>query len=78
MRNPRTTKLIFAAAAAVFALAGIVALAGCGTSPRSEPGTTGGTYEVIHVDVDGHSVPCVVWDGHKAGGITCDWGVTAR
>lgn len=48
----------------------ILALTGC---TESGAGETEGVYEVIHVDVDGRKVPCVVWDGYKAGGITCDW-----
>lgn len=62
-------------------LAGIAlgAFAGCGEpSKPSEPGKTDGAYEVIYADVtyadvNGRKVPCVIWDGGQAGGISCDW-----
>lgn len=57
---------------AIALIATILALAGC--SEPSGPGATDGSYEVIHVDIDGRSVPCVVWDGYNTGGITCNWG----
>jgi len=51
-------------------LIAVLALAGCG---ETEPGSVGGTTEVIRVDVDGRKVTCIVWDGHNAGGVSCDW-----
>lgn len=45
----------------------LLALAGCGSS-----GAKDDVY-VVNVDVNGTQVPCVVYDGYKAGGITCDW-----
>lgn len=56
--------------AAAVALLALVALAACGPA---EEGGAGGKYEVVHVDVDGRQVPCVIWDGDRAGGVTCDW-----
>lgn len=49
------------------------ALTGCGAPASTKVGGTEGTYEVIWVDINNTKVPCVVWDGYKAGGISCDW-----
>ena len=61
-------------------LAAVVLLTGCAQEREAPatPGPVGGTTEVIHVDVDGRSVTCVVWDGYNAGGISCDWSPSAR
>lgn len=53
-----------------------VFLVGCGMEdePPSKEGGTGGTYEYVKVDTDnGESVDCIIWDGTRAGNITCDW-----
>lgn len=50
--------------------------AGAGNAcPASKPctGDTTGSYSVTHVQVDGRTVPCIVWEGTSKGGISCDW-----
>ncbi len=61
-----TRRSIAVLAAAVLAAA---ALTGCGNA--ASKGKTGTKFEVIHVDVDGTKVPCVVTGSR--GGITCAW-----
>lgn len=55
----------------------VIALAGCGSddAPAETPAaeTSYGQVLVRVVDVDGRKIPCVVFEGYKAGGITCDW-----
>ncbi len=70
MTRPRLSIAIGLCAASVAAL---LALAGCADPEPTTEGGTGGSWEVITVEVDGRKVPCVVWDGYRAGGITCDW-----
>lgn len=51
-------------------------LVGCSTAPADQPNTDGKIGEgmnVVEVDVNGTPVTCVVWDGFKAGGLSCDW-----
>ncbi len=59
--------------AALALLLTLAALGACGSDEPSKPGKTDGDYEVIHVDVDGRDVPCVIWDGYQSGAISCDW-----
>lgn len=54
----------------------LLALSGCAkddadVTPVTVTGTTG--LSVQHVDVDGRDVTCVVFTGHKKGGLSCDW-----
>ncbi len=69
MKLPPAAQL--AVLAALPLAAAVFAVAGC--SSPSEQGNTSGNYEVIHVEVDGRQIPCVIWDGLEAGAITCDW-----
>ena len=61
---------------------GLVLLTGCGASTEDvgtpdNPSTS--FYEdkeeikVVHVDVDGRQVPCVIWYSYDEGGISCDF-----
>jgi hypothetical protein len=55
----------------------ILALAGCGADTTSTPSPTDLNQDdtkvrVVHLD-DGRKVTCVIYEGYKAGGISCDW-----
>ncbi len=60
----------------VLAVASLL-LGACGESGTaatpSQPGPWGSEFAVSVVDVNGRKVTCVVWDGYRAGGISCDW-----
>ena len=47
-------------------------LVGCGKEISSEGGTSG-TYEYVEVSTPNGPIDCIVWDGARAGNITCDW-----
>lgn len=52
-------------------LAALLLLTGCG-SAGDNVGDKWGTHPQRLPD--GRTVDCVVWDGYKKGGISCDWG----
>lgn len=54
-------------------LAAGMLLAGCSESTPGTPVEPDSPYKVVHVRVDGRGVTCVVYDGYKEGGISCDW-----
>lgn len=59
-----------------FALVGVSLLfvTGCGMDAEpSEEGNTDGNYEYVEVPSPNGPVPCIIWDGTRAGNITCDW-----
>lgn len=58
-------------------VAGMLALglAGCSGGPSAEAATNTDVSGIVVPLPDGGSVTCVVYEGYKAGGITCDWGV---
>lgn len=64
------TRRVGAAIGAAFV--GLMLLSACGHSPSTEGGT-GGTYEYVTVDTPHGPVECIIWDGIKAGNITCNW-----
>lgn len=47
-------------------------LGGCsGPAKSADPG---GSYKVVHVDVGGRKVPCVLYSvQNKSAAISCDW-----
>jgi hypothetical protein len=49
------------------------ALSACGAQSPSEEGGTSGNYEYVTVDTPHGPVDCIIWDGTRAGNITCDW-----
>lgn len=53
-----------------------LALTGCSDGGPAKAGESDASYEVIHVDVDGRRVPCVVVGDVNGTGVavTCDWG----
>lgn len=50
----------------------LVSTAACGKQESGEGGTDG-TYEYAQVDTPNGPVDCIIWDGTRAGNITCDW-----
>jgi uncharacterized lipoprotein len=50
----------------------IFGMSACSSSSTSE-GKTEGTYQYVKVETPKGPVDCIVWDGFKAGNITCDW-----
>jgi hypothetical protein len=67
----------FRIALAIFA---VVVLAGCGNagsveknSTRLNHGVYGGMQAFLVDTPDGRTVTCVVYDGNRAGGVSCDW-----
>ena len=50
---------------------GLMVFSAC-TGPSGEGGT-GGNYEYVEVETPQGDVPCIIWDGTKAGNITCNW-----
>ncbi|MDN3356050.1 hypothetical protein [Actinomadura sp. DC4] len=73
-------------AAAVITAAVALVLAGCGSGgaagePNGNPtapftsADSSQDLTVVHVKVDGGPpVTCVIYDGYRAGGLSCDWG----
>lgn len=69
------------AAAAGLALTAV--LAGCSEEPADPVHPAGpaqpdgpkdaGQFSVTEVQVGDRIVTCVVWDGYKEGGLSCDW-----
>lgn len=43
-----------------------LALTACGSQSLNQ-------VSVQHVNVDGQSIPCIVWVGSQAGSISCNW-----
>ena len=68
--------------AALASLVAVAALAGCSGTPDPEPVTApskiDGASDIVHIDVDGRKVTCIVWQAYRAGGISCDWAGAAR
>ena len=54
-------------------VAGMLALGLAGCSAESEAATNTDVSGIVVPLLDGGSVTCVVYEGYKAGGITCDW-----
>ena len=54
-------------------VAGMLALGLAGCSAESEAATNTDVSGIVVPLPDGGSVTCVVYEGYKAGGITCDW-----
>lgn len=56
-------------------VAGMLALglAGCSAGPSGDVATNTDVSGIVVPLPDGGSVTCVVYEGYKAGGITCDW-----
>lgn len=69
-------KVLISTLAASFAMA---MLAGCTTAAKPETVELGhqlpAQTRLVFVDVNGRTVPCVIFDGGRAGGISCDWSV---
>ncbi|WP_263729998.1 hypothetical protein [Cellulomonas sp. SG140] len=73
-RTKRAGLALAVAAAAALGLAGCGS-AGDGSTPAQHvEGLEGADVAPVVVELaGGHSVTCVVYDGYKSGGISCDW-----
>lgn len=55
---------------------GLMLFSACAVdSGASQPGGTDGTYEYVEVNTPNGDVPCIIWDGTRAGNIDCNWEV---
>ena len=75
LRNPHW--LIWVGIVILFSLTFLVS---CGADSDSEEPDSivqgkHGTAQLVYVNVEGRSMPCVMYDGFESGGITCDWQV---
>ena len=79
MNRGTVGRLAAAVLIAGISVAGLVACAGNSPSPDVEqtgPADDPNT-KVIHVQVDGTTVPCILWDGPGvAGSVSCGWSTT--
>jgi hypothetical protein len=58
------------------AVLGIAAFAACGASASSADETNDGNPKDVYaivVTVGGHQYNCAIYQGYKAGGLSCDW-----
>lgn len=55
------------------AILSIVALTACAPTTNTGEKITEGLSSFNVKLPDGNTVVCVVYDGYKAGGVTCDW-----
>lgn len=61
----------------LIALLMLPALAACGADPEVDTNVGGISERKVELN-DGRSVTCLTIDGHKRGGISCDWAKASR